>query len=174
MKSTIIASVILGGSLIVSSLFISGELSTKKDHVLNVVDGAVKLGEVYSEDDIVSARVEFENGSTEVLFENVGPSEAAEKLQQRLKTFAEQINTGVKDEAKKVTAESISAKIPAKVIFTSAVKYRAEYQPSFTLTLERKEIALAINDKMLSTVKAELEPFLNNQKIKYNESHFLK
>ncbi|MBP2155369.1 hypothetical protein [Erwinia rhapontici] len=174
MRNTIVSSIILGGALVLSSLFISGEFSTKKGNVINVVDGAVKLGEVYSEDDIVSARIEFENDSNEVLFENVGPSEAADKLQQRLKAIAEQINTGVKDPAKKATAESISAKVPGKVIFTSAVKYRAEFQPSFTLTLERKEVELAANEKMLSTVKAQLEIFLDKQKTKFSESHFLK
>ena len=49
MKGYITASVILGAAAIFSSLIISGNISFKDEHIIQLSGGAIKLGDVYKE-----------------------------------------------------------------------------------------------------------------------------
>ncbi|MDT3545615.1 hypothetical protein [Cronobacter sakazakii] len=175
MKHNIVASAILGGALILSAAIVAGGIPVKDENVLQVVDGSVKLGNVFSEDDLVSAKLVFsDDNQNQVLFENIGPAEAESRLQERIKEFSEQVNYSQKDEAKKIAPERLSIKVPATLVLTAAVKYRSEYQPSFTLTLTKEEVNLPANSNMLETIKPAVSGFIEKQKNKFDSSHFLK
>lgn len=175
MKHNLLASLVIGGSLILSAAIVSGAIPLKNENVLPVVDGGIKLGNVYSEDDLVSARLVFsDDNQDQVLFENVGPQEANARLQEKMNELAKQVNFNQKDEAKKITAENLSIKVPATLVFTSSVKYRSEYQPSFTLTLTKKNVDVPANAKMLETLKSATADFVKSQKAQFESSHFIK
>ncbi len=54
MKGYITASVILGAAAIFSSLIISGNISFKDEHIIQLSGGAIKLGDVYKENKLIS------------------------------------------------------------------------------------------------------------------------
>ncbi|ELY2553004.1 hypothetical protein SMZ27_003924 [Cronobacter sakazakii] len=175
MKPNLLASVILGGALILSAVIVAGGITVKDENVLQVVDGSVKLGNIFSEDDLVSAKLVFNDAhQDQVLFENIGPAEAENRLQEKIKEFSEEINFNQKDEAKKMAPEHLSIKVPATLVLTASVKYRSEYQPSFTLNLTKKNVPLPANSNMLGTIKPAVSDFIKSQKNKFDSSHFLK
>lgn len=60
MKGYITASVILGAAAIFSSLIISGNISFKDEHIIQLSGGAIKLGDVYKENKLISAKIIFQ------------------------------------------------------------------------------------------------------------------
>lgn len=175
MKNHLIASFVIGGSLIISAAIVSGAIPLKNENVLQVVDGSVKLGNVFSEDDLVSAKLVFsDDNQDQVLFENVGPEEVGTRLEEKIKELAKQINYNEKDESKKIAAEKLSIKIPFTLVLTSSVKYRSEYQPSFTLNLTKKNVDLPANSNMMETIKPAIDNFVKSQKAQFDASHFIK
>ena len=63
MKGYITASVILGAAAIFSSLIISGNISFKDEHIIQLSGGAIKLGDVYKENKLISAKIIFPDNS---------------------------------------------------------------------------------------------------------------
>lgn len=55
MNNTIVASAIIGVSMIFSGLIISDNISFKDQHVISLAGGAVKLGDIYKEEKLISA-----------------------------------------------------------------------------------------------------------------------
>lgn len=93
MQKLLVASVVLGASAIVSSLFISDNISLKDEHVIQLSGGAIKLGEVYDEYKLVSVRMVFEDkANNQVLISQANADEYKVMLGDKLETFAHQIN----------------------------------------------------------------------------------
>lgn len=174
MQKLLVASVVLGASAIVSSLFISDNISLKDEHVIQLSGGAIKLGEVYDEYKLVSVRMVFEDKSNnQVLINQANADEYKVMLGDKLETFAHQINLEKKSDAKKATSETISLTLPAKLEITTAVRYRSEYQPSFTLTLGKKTIDMPVGTPLYSKATTSVDEYLKELQPEFKSSLYL-
>lgn len=175
MKSVIAGSAIVGVALIVASFINSGAVSFKDEHVIPVTGGAVKLGDVYSEHQIVSLKMVFGNKdfSDEDLLQDANVGDYKDALKNKLNSLSDLINTGKKDKDK-ITGEGLSVKNPAKLEVTTAVRYRSEYQPSFTLVLGKKTFDLPTNESIYQKSIDSVDAFLKEQQYQFNSALYLK
>lgn len=175
MKSIIAGSSIVGVALIVASLINSGEVSFKDRHIIPVTGGAVKLGEVYDEHQIVSAKLIFndKDSADETLLEQANSGDYKDTLKNKLGSLSNMINAANKSEDK-VTADNLSVKKLAKLEITVAVRYRSEYQPSFTLVVGSKTIDIPANAPIYKLSVDSVDSFLHEKKAEIDSSLFLK
>ncbi|EKQ5539837.1 hypothetical protein P5Y70_003091, partial [Escherichia coli] len=83
MKGYITASVILGAAAIFSSLIISGNISFKDEHIIQLSGGAIKLGDVYKENKLISAKIIFpDNQGEQILVVDGNPENFKEDFQE--------------------------------------------------------------------------------------------
>ncbi|WP_223610895.1 hypothetical protein [Escherichia coli] len=86
MKGYITASVILGAAAIFSSLIISGNISFKDEHIIQLSGGAIKLGDVYKENKLISAKkiIFSDNQGEQILVVDGNPENFKEDFQEKL------------------------------------------------------------------------------------------
>ncbi|MGG7447386.1 hypothetical protein ACQ3G7_15080 [Kosakonia oryzendophytica] len=175
MRSVIAGSTIVGAALILASFINSGELRFKNEHIIPVAGGAVKLGEVYDEHQIVSLVLNFNDKAfpDEELLQQANAGDYKDALKGKLGKLSDLINSGNKGQDK-VTAENLSLKNPAKLELTVAVRYRSEYQPSFTLVISKKTVDIPANAPIYKTSVDSLDSFLKEKKQEIDSSLYLK
>lgn len=174
MKKFLVASIVLGASAIVSSLIVSNNISLKDEHVIQLSGGAVKLGEVYDEYKIITVKVIFEDkANSDTLINQGNADEYKDALADKFETYAKQINLAKKPDDKEATPESISLTLPAKLEITTAVRYRSEYQPSFTLTLGKKTIDMPVGTVLYSKVTSSVDDYLKELQPEFKSSLYL-
>lgn len=172
MKTHIIASAIVGVSVIFSALIISENISFKNEHVIPLAGGAVKLGDIYKEQKLLSAKLIFKEGE-QVLISEGNPDNFASELDTKITEILKAINKDKKKEEDKLTAGNLGVLDDAKLEITSAVRYSSEYQPLFTLTLDKQEIPMA-KDSLIKNFSSEnIKKFIESQKENYSNALFL-
>ena len=91
MNNTIVASAIIGVSMIFSGLIMSDNISFKDQHVIPLAGGAVKLGDIYKEEKLISAKLIFKQGE-QVLVSQGNPddfnSEVDDKIAEIKQAYA--------------------------------------------------------------------------------------
>lgn len=172
MKNAIIASVILGISIVFSSLVISDNISFKDEHIISLSGGAIKLGDIYKEKKLVSAKLYFKEGE-QVLISEGNPDEFSIELNEKLQSLLKELNSGKSKNEDKLTLENLSVIDDARLEIVSAVRYTTEYQPMFTLTLETKEIPMEKGSNINSFVTEKLKAFIESQQQAYTRSLYL-
>jgi hypothetical protein len=80
MNNTIVASAIIGVSMI---FYLSDNISFKDQHVIPLAGGAVKLGDIYKEEKLISAKLIFKQGE-QVLVSKAIPMTLTVKLMIKL------------------------------------------------------------------------------------------
>ncbi|MCZ3383896.1 hypothetical protein O3S68_16560 [Kosakonia sp. SOY2] len=175
MKSVTVGSAIVGGALIVASFINSGQFTFKDEHIIPVTGGTVKLGEVYDEHQIVSLKMSFNDKDfeDEQLLQQSNAGDYKDALKDKLRTLSDLVNAGNKSQ-EKATADSISLKKPARLEINMAVKYRSEYQPSFTLVIGTKTVDLPANTAIYQASVDAVDSFMKEKKMALDSSLYLK
>ncbi len=174
MKGYITASVILGAAAIFSSLIISGNISFKDEHIIQLSGGAIKLGDVYKENKLISAKIIFpDNQGEQILVVDGNPENFKEDFQEKLNKVIKTLNASKKKDEEKVSLDNLSVIEESKLELVSAVRYSAQYVPMFTLTLDKKEITMPKNTVIFLFASDETAKYLNEQQQKYKDSLFL-
>ncbi|WP_346983116.1 hypothetical protein [Citrobacter portucalensis] len=172
MKSHIIASAIIGASVVFSALIISGNISLKDEHVIPLAGGTVKLGDIYKEQKLLSAKLIFKEGE-QVLISEGNPDDFSSELDTKITKILKTLNEGKTKDDEKLTAENLSVIDDAKLEVTSAVRYTSEYQPLFTLTLDEKEIPMAKGSFIKEFSHDNIKNYIESQQANYNNALFL-
>ncbi len=103
MKGYITASVILGAAAVFSSLIISGNISFKDEHIIQLSGGAIKLGDVYKENKLISAKIIFpDNQGEQILVVDGNPENFKEDFQEKLNKVIKTLNASKKKDEEKV------------------------------------------------------------------------
>ena len=159
MNKLIGSSIILGVAAIFSALIISENISFKDEHIVPLSGGAVKLGEVYKENKLISAKLIFKEGEQVLIFEG-NPEEYSSDLDNKIKEITNLVNAGKTKEDEKIKADNLGVTDDSKLEIVSAVRYTSEYQPVFTLTLEKRKfqcLKVQISKhSLITTLKASL------------------
>lgn len=103
MKGYITASVILGAAAVFSSLIISGNISFKDEHIIQLSGGAIKLGDVYKENKLISAKIIFpDNQGEQILVVDGNPENFKEDFQEELNKVIKTLNASKKKMKRKL------------------------------------------------------------------------
>ncbi|CAM6285268.1 TPA: hypothetical protein ACTVL7_001441 [Escherichia coli] len=172
MKNHIIASVIIGVSVVFSALIISDNISFKNEHVIPLAGGSVKLGDVYKEEKLLSARLIFKEGE-QVLISNGNPDDFSNELDAKITEILKTLNSGKSKNDERLTAENLSVIDDAKLEVTSAVRYTSEHQPLFTLTLDEQEISMVKGSYIKDFSHENIKKFIDGQQKNYQNALFL-
>ncbi|MGV3793339.1 hypothetical protein [Citrobacter portucalensis] len=172
MKNNIIASAIIGMSVVFSALIISDNISFKNEHVIPLAGGAVKLGDVYKEEKLLSAKLVFKEGE-QVLISNGNPDDFSNDLDAKITELLKTLNAGKSKDDERLTAENLSVIDDAKLEVTSAVRYTSEHQPLFTLTLDSQEIPMVKGSNIKAFSHENIKKFIEGQQKNYQNSLFL-
>lgn len=172
MKNHIIASVIVGVSVFFSALIISDNISFKNEHVIPLAGGSVKLGDVYKEEKLLSARLIFKEGE-QVLISNGNPDDFSNELDAKITEILKTLNSGKSKDDERLTAENLSVIDDAKLEVTSAVRYTSEHQPLFTLTLDEQEIPMVKGSYIKDFSRENIKKFIDSQQKNYQNALFL-
>ncbi len=141
MKGNIISSVILGACIVVASLFISGVINLKDEHVLETTAGAVKLGNVYSEKELIriSAYGKNDNDTKFRVFEMkyTTPDLYKEKLKDIIdNTLVTNYTDSEKESKNKTTYLDLTFSKDVYIKIDYLIDYNSEYQPDFKLNID--------------------------------------
>ncbi|CAM6712875.1 hypothetical protein LEADMM068B1_03180 [Leclercia adecarboxylata] len=172
MSKLIGSSLILGAAAIFSALIISGNVSFKNEHIVPLSGGAVKLGDVYKENKLVSVKLIFKEGE-QVLISEGNPETYSEDLDSKIQEIVKLINSGRAKSDEQLTADTLSVTDDSRLELISAVKYSTEHQPFFTLTLEQKEIPMQKGTNIKTFVDNNVKSFINSQEEAYARSLYL-
>lgn len=172
MNNNIIASAIIGVSVVFSSLIISDNISFKNEHIIPLAGGAVKLGDVYKEEKLLSAKLLFKEGE-QVLISNGNPDDFSNELDAKITEILKTLNSGKSKDDERLTAENLSVIDDAKLEVTSAVRYTSEHQPLFTLTLDEQEIPMVKGSYIKDFSRENIKKFIDSQQKNYQNALFL-
>lgn len=172
MKGYIAASLIVGASAIFSSLIISGNINFKDENVIPLDGGAIKLGEVYKENKLLSAKVIFKVGEQTLITEG-SPDSFKEEYQGVIDGLLKDLNSNGAKNGEQRTADSLNVKDDATIELVSAVRYSSEHIPAFTLILEKKTVPMPKGSNMLTFPTTETEKFVKEQQQKYNNALYI-
>ena len=172
MKNNIIASAIIGVSVVFSALIVSDNISFKNEHVIPLTGGAVKLGDVYKEEKLLSAKLMFKEGE-QVLISNGNPDDFSNELDKKITEILNTLNAGKSKDDERLTAENLSVIDDARLVVTSAVRYTSEHQPLFTLTLDEQEIPMAKGSFIKDFSRENIKKFVESQRESYQNALFL-
>lgn len=172
MNNNIIASAIIGVSVIFSALLISDNISFKNEHVIPLAGGAIKLGDVYKEEKLLSAKLIFKEGE-QVLITNGNPDDFSSELDTKITEILKTLNAGKSKDDERLTAENLSVIDDAKLEVTSAVRYTSEYQPLFTLTLDDQKISMGKGSNIKDFSHENIKKFIDAQQKNYQNALFL-
>ena len=148
---------------------ISENISFKDEHIVPLSGGAVKLGEVYKENKLISAKLIFKEGEQVLIFEG-NPEEYSSDLDNKIKEITNLVNAGKTKEDEKIKADNLGVTDDSKLEIVSAVRYTSEYQPVFTLTLEKKEVPMPKGTNIKTFADNNIKSFLNTQGQAYSRS----
>ncbi|QSW37078.1 hypothetical protein KQ929_12030 [Leclercia pneumoniae] len=172
MNNTIVASAIIGVSVIFSGLVISDNISFKDQHIIPLAGGAVKLGDIYKEEKLISAKLIFKEGE-EVLVTEGNPDDFSSEVDNKIAEIIKSLNAGKGKNDERVTPETLSVLDDAKLELVSAVRYNSEHQPMFTLTLEKKAIPMVKGSYIKDFSEQNIKKFVESQQQAYNQALFL-
>lgn len=172
MNNNIIASAIIGVSVVFSSLIISDNISFKNEHIIPLAGGAVKLGDVYKEEKLLSAKLLFKEGE-QILISNGNPDDFSNELDAKITEILKTLNSGKSKDDERLTAENLSVIDDAKLEVTSAVRYTSEHQPLFTLTLDEQEIPMVKGSYIKDFSRENIKKFIDSQQKNYQNALFL-
>ncbi|MND85285.1 hypothetical protein D3C80_772060 [compost metagenome] len=82
-------------------------------------------------------------------------------------------NTGKSKSEDKLSAENLSVTDDTRLELISAVRYSSEYQPMFTLTLEKKEVSMPKGTNIKSFTDNNVKSFISSQEQAYARSLYL-
>jgi len=172
MNKLIGSSLILGAAAVFSALIISDNISFKDEHIVPHTGGAVKLVNVYKENKLVSARLIFKEGQ-QVLISEGNPETYSADLDDKIQEIVKRYNAGKAKSEAELTSENLSVTDDSKLELISAVRYTSEYQPMFTLTLEKKEVPMSKGTNIKSFVDNNVKSFINSQEQAYARSLYM-
>ena len=172
MSKLIGSSLILGAAAIFSALIISDNISFKDEHIVPLSGGSVKLGDIYKENKLVSAKLIFKEGE-QVLISQGNPDTYSSDLDDKIQKILKIINTDKTKSDERLTADNLSVTDDSRLELISAVQYSSEHQPMFTLTLEKKEIPMEKGTNIKSFVDNNVKSFINSQEQAYARSLYL-
>ncbi|WP_449550836.1 hypothetical protein [Lelliottia amnigena] len=172
MNKLIGSSLILGAAVVFSALIISDSISFKDEHIVPLSGGSIKLGNVYKENKLVSARLIFKEGQ-QVLISEGNPETYSSDLNEKVEEIVKLYNTGKSKSEDKLTAENLSVTDDTRLELISAVRYSSEYQPMFTLTLEKKEVPMPKGTNIKSFTDNNVKSFISSQEQAYARSLYL-
>ncbi|VEC00504.1 Uncharacterised protein [Cedecea lapagei] len=174
MKSILAGSAIVGTALIVSSLISSGPVLFKSENIISITGGSVKLGNIYDEHKVVSVKMIFDDSvSNEEFLDQANADDYKVAYKDKLTEVANLINKGRKED-EKTTVENLKLTKPAKLEITTAVRYRSEYQPVFTLVLGTKTVDLPVGTQVYAKSIESVDAFLKEQKPLFDSALYLK
>ena len=172
MNNTIVASAIIGVSMIFSGLIISDNISFKDQHVIPLAGGAVKLGDIYKEEKLISAKLIFKQGE-QVLVSQGNPDDFNSEVDDKIAEILKELNAGKAKNDERITPETLSVLDDAKLELVSAVRYNSEHQPMFTLTLEKKVITMVKGSYIKDFSLKNIKQFVESQQQAYSQSLFI-
>ncbi|EFE22135.1 hypothetical protein EDWATA_02888 [Edwardsiella tarda ATCC 23685] len=173
MKGYIVASVIVGASIVFSSLLVSGNISFKNEHVISLSDGYVKLGNIYKENKLLDVTLKIGDNDTQEIISNGNPSQFKDDLIKKLTSIADDVNKMNGKSEDKLLAENLSIKSDATIEFVSSVRYMSENIPVFNLILERKTVKIEKGTNLLSSMESAGNEFIKSQKNNYEKALYL-
>lgn len=174
MKSVIAGSAIIGVALVVSSLINSGPVLFKSENIIPLTGGSVKLGSIYDEHKVVSVKMIFDDSiANEALLDQTNADDYKETFKSKLAELADLVNKGRKEEDK-TTVDNLALTKSAKLEITTAVRYRSEYQPVFTLVLGTKSVDLPVGTHLYEKSIESVDAFLKEQKPAFDSALYLK
>ena len=171
MSKLIGSSLILGAAAIFSALIISDNITFKDEHIVPLSGGSVKLGDIYKENKLVSAKLIFKEGE-QVLISQGNPDTYSSDLDDKIQKILKIINADKTKPDERLTADNLSVTDDSRLELISAVQYSSE-QPMFTLTLEKKEIPMEKGTNIKAFVDNNVKSFINSQEQAYARSLYL-
>ncbi|HDR2353270.1 TPA: hypothetical protein QCH65_000413 [Enterobacter roggenkampii] len=173
MKEKVIpASLILGGLIVVSALINNDVIKLKNEHVIETTQGKVKLGEVYSENRLLTITIANESGEKIKVMENLNPENYPEKVADYVDAGVKYFNEG-KEKKEQLTRQTAAAGADQTITIESGVRYYSEHQPNYILTLESKTVPLKKGELIYKKLMDETDGFLKTQKNNYESSSYI-
>ncbi|MGE5024979.1 hypothetical protein AB8898_12530 [Yersinia enterocolitica] len=165
-SKAIIASSIIGIGIIIGSLIMTGAIQSKDEHVLDISGGKVKLGQVYSENRVINLRSSLSDGKSPLaLLENASTDDYLSQLRKSVE--------GIAGDEKKSSLDELSFSIPIHINMSVAMRYKSEFQPSFTLMLKEDDFVVPANEPFLKYVNEKAASLISSQENTFKKVSFI-
>ncbi|EPB4201301.1 hypothetical protein ACROPO_004204 [Yersinia enterocolitica] len=165
-SKAIIASSIIGVGIIIGSLIMTGAIQSKDEHILDVSGGKVKLGQVYSENRVITLRSSLSNGKSPLtLLDNASTDDYLSELRKSVE--------GISGDEKKSNLDELSFSIPIHINMSVAMRYKSEFQPSFTLMLKEDDFVVPANEPFLKYVNEKAASLIYSQENTFKKVSFI-
>ncbi|CNJ08418.1 Uncharacterised protein [Yersinia rohdei] len=165
-SKAIIPSIIIGIGIIIGSLIITGAIQSKDEHVLDVSGGKVKLGQVYSENKVITLRTSMSDGKSPLtLLDNESTDDYLSQLRKSV--------GGIAGDEKKINLDEMSFSIPINVNMSVAMRYKSEFQPLFTLMLKEDDFVVPANEPFLKYVNEKAASLVSSQENTFKKVSFI-
>lgn len=170
----VIASAIVGVSAIFSAAMISGNLDFKKQNIVTTDSGHVSLGEVYTESALVDVELRFSGDNSKIFILNGLSYESYMKsIDDQFQLLLDDINKGKADD-QKLTKETLTFKIPYKIVMKAHTSYRTENIPNYDLNIGESVMSFEKGSNAYESVSNALAQFVNGKKSLYQSTFFIK
>lgn len=174
----IIASLILGGAILTSTLISKGIILEKqpKENIVSTTVGHVNLGKVYAESravDVTITNPDEKDRAPLVKIIDADPDDFSNLLQDQLQNVADMINKQNKSDDK-LTFANISGKVKLKVETRTHVNYRTENIPNYNLGIESDILELDVNQPIFQRVNEHVKGVIKKSQKQFEQSMFIK
>ncbi|EAW1174393.1 hypothetical protein S922_22945 [Salmonella enterica subsp. enterica] len=168
----LISSIIIGGSLILSALIMKGLYPFENEHVITTTRGEVKLGDIYSENRLLTIRLSDSKNNEIFSMENINPDEYVKIIDDEIDKQVRDYNSA--SPGNKVTPDNMILKTNGILTITAAMEYKSEHIPSFTLTLDEINSPIKKDSLIKNAIVAAVSSFVESEHEKYRENSFIK
>lgn len=165
----------VGGCLVISSLIVSKTINFKDEHVIPLTNGAVKLGDVYREINVVSVQFTFDDPKMEepvMLTSDVPVTTYKDTVKEMLQKIVDAANRNA-TEKEKIKLETMQIKKSATLKMSTSIIYQAEHNPNFTLHLRDKTVSMPVNTALYSSITDNVDTLIKDQQKDYDAASFL-
>lgn len=174
----VIASLILGGAIVTSTLISKGIILEKqpKENIVSTTVGHVNLGKVYAESravDVTITNPAEKDKAPLVKITNADPDDFTNLLQGQLQDMADMINKQNKN-GDTLTFANLSGKVKLKVETKTHVNYRAENIPMYDLIIDSDTFELDINQPVYQRVSEHVKNVIKQSQKQFDQSMFIK
>lgn len=160
MKS-VVASAILGASLIFSAALISENIDFRRNNTINVEGGHVNFGDIYSESALIDIELKFtDSNSTAFKITGVPYTTYLKEIDKKFQGMLDDYNNDKPDE-KKLTMDNMTFTVPCTLTIKAYTVYKTENIPVYELTIDKDEILYAKDASIYKLVTTSVIAFVS-------------
>lgn len=170
----VVASAIIGVSAIFSAAMISGNIDFKKQNIVNTDNGHVSLGEVYSESALVDVELRLSDDNSKIfVLTGLSYESYMKSVDDQFQILLDDFNKGKPDD-QKLTKETLTFKVPYKLVMKAHTSYRTENIPNYDLNIGESVVSFEKGSTAYESVSNALTQFINGKKNLYHSTFFIK